>query len=86
MKNLSLILIMTVSLALISVACNSPAPQNTNVESAAPVKTYYTCSMHPEIHSDKPDKCPKCGMELIKEEVSTSDTTKMAPADTARMK
>ena len=25
----------------------------------------YTCSMHPEITSDKPGKCPKCGMELI---------------------
>lgn len=25
----------------------------------------YTCSMHPEVHSDKPGKCPKCGMTLI---------------------
>ena len=25
----------------------------------------YTCSMHPEVISDKPGKCPKCGMELI---------------------
>jgi uncharacterized paraquat-inducible protein A len=24
----------------------------------------YTCSMHPEVKSDKPGKCPKCGMEL----------------------
>ena len=28
--------------------------------------TIYTCSMHPEVTSDKPGKCPKCGMELIK--------------------
>ncbi len=26
----------------------------------------YTCSMHPEVSSDKPGKCPKCGMDLIK--------------------
>lgn len=27
---------------------------------------YYTCPMHPEIKSDKPGKCPKCGgMELV---------------------
>ncbi len=26
----------------------------------------YTCSMHPEVKSDKPGKCPKCGMELVK--------------------
>jgi len=25
----------------------------------------YTCPMHPEVSSDKPGKCPKCGMELI---------------------
>jgi len=24
----------------------------------------YSCSMHPEVTSDKPGKCPKCGMEL----------------------
>jgi len=27
--------------------------------------TRYTCSMHPEVVSDKPGKCPKCGMNLI---------------------
>jgi len=27
----------------------------------------YTCPMHPEIHADKPGKCPKCGMTLVKE-------------------
>ncbi|WP_372339339.1 multicopper oxidase domain-containing protein [Flavobacterium sp. MFBS3-15] len=27
----------------------------------------YTCSMHPEVHSPKPGKCPKCGMALVKE-------------------
>lgn len=28
---------------------------------------YYTCPMHPEIKSDKPGKCPKCGgMDLVK--------------------
>jgi hypothetical protein len=26
----------------------------------------YTCSMHPEVKSDKPGKCPKCGMDLVK--------------------
>ena len=25
----------------------------------------YTCTMHPEVTSDKPGKCPKCGMELV---------------------
>jgi hypothetical protein len=28
----------------------------------------YTCPMHSEIISDKPGTCPRCGMELVKEE------------------
>jgi transcription initiation factor IIE alpha subunit len=30
------------------------------------VKEKYTCPMHPEVISDKPGKCPKCGMTLVK--------------------
>ena len=37
--------------------------------------TTYTCSMHPEIHADKPGKCPKCGMTLIKEKAKTGKKT-----------
>ena len=33
---------------------------------ADPKATVYTCSMHPEVASDKPGKCPKCGMGLVK--------------------
>ena len=28
-------------------------------------KTVYSCPMHPEVIADKPDKCPKCGMNLV---------------------
>lgn len=33
------------------------------------VKTVYTCPMHPEVISDKPGKCPKCGMTLVAKKV-----------------
>jgi hypothetical protein len=26
----------------------------------------YTCTMHPEVITNEPGKCPKCGMDLIK--------------------
>jgi hypothetical protein len=34
-------------------------------DGAAPATTLYTCPMHPEVISDKPGKCPKCGMTLV---------------------
>lgn len=40
-------------------------------------KTMYTCSMHPEVKSDKPGECPKCGMELKKMEMKHDKMAKM---------
>lgn len=28
-------------------------------------KTVYTCPMHPDVTSNEPGKCPKCGMQLV---------------------
>lgn len=42
---------------------NNPASGNSNVTAKTPVT--YTCSMHPEIKSDKPGKCPVCNMDLV---------------------
>jgi transcription initiation factor IIE alpha subunit len=36
----------------------------------------YTCRMHPEVISDKPGKCPKCGMELV--EVKSTEMKSMS--------
>lgn len=40
-------------------------PQNKEV---ADDKNVYTCSMHPEVQSNEPGQCPKCGMRLVKKE------------------
>lgn len=45
------------------------AQTKTNKDTAAgktqAVKKVYTCPMHPEVVTDKPGKCPKCGMTLV---------------------
>ncbi|WP_069659058.1 multicopper oxidase domain-containing protein [Arcticibacter eurypsychrophilus] len=38
----------------------------------------YVCPMHPEVMSNKPGKCPKCGMELVEKRVKSP--AKSAPA------
>ncbi len=39
----------------------------------------YTCPMHPEIHSDKPGNCPKCGMKLVKGKPKTPANDQAQP-------
>ncbi len=45
----------------------NPASSISNSPSASQpaVKQLYTCPMHPEVISDTPGKCPKCGMTLV---------------------
>ncbi|MDB5112275.1 MAG: hypothetical protein JWR67_3389 [Mucilaginibacter sp.] len=43
-------------------------PDTTKTKKVKPAKVQYTCTMHPEVLSDKPGKCPKCGMTLVKKQ------------------
>ena len=42
-------------------------------------KQMYTCTMDPEVVSDKPGKCPKCGMTLVKKSETKMYTCTMHP-------
>lgn len=45
-------------------------------------KKQYTCTMHPEVISDKPGKCPKCGMELVPKEVGGGKVAQLMDINT----
>lgn len=34
----------------------------------------YTCTMHPEVQSTEPGKCPKCGMFMVEKEKDGEET------------
>jgi len=43
------------------------------------MKTVYTCPMHPDVTSDKPGKCPKCGMTLVAKKVKADKAVYTCP-------
>ncbi len=65
------------AISLFVISCGQGSSKVNNATETKAEKVVYTCEMHPEVISDKPGKCPKCGMELIKKSVpATADTTK----------
>jgi CopA family copper-resistance protein len=54
-----------------------------NTQKAQPAT--YTCPMHPEIHANKPGKCPKCGMTLIKEKTKAVKKSAVKKQDEMQM-
>ncbi len=61
MKNL--ILAITTILALSTTSCGDA--KNSTSGTVTTGGKSYTCPMHPEVVSDKPGPCPKCGMNLV---------------------
>lgn len=68
MKAQKLVLAITVSLFSYTVTlaqCGDHSKMKTDSTTMkTDGKTVYSCSMHPEVISDKPGDCPKCGMKL----------------------
>ncbi|MES3016137.1 MAG: multicopper oxidase domain-containing protein [Bacteroidota bacterium] len=58
------------------------------LSSTSHAQTLYVCPMHPEVQSNKPARCPKCGMALVKKAVKApaKPAAKPAPARPAPAK
>ncbi|MEI7542760.1 MAG: heavy metal-binding domain-containing protein [bacterium] len=66
MKKFMIIVVMSVLVVIIiATGCSNVKPVAKVQTSGAAQLVQYTCPMHPEVISDKPGKCPKCGMELV---------------------
>ncbi len=65
-KNIAASLI-AIGLLIALNACHSkPTHENNTTTTSPAMSAMYTCPMDTDVHSDKPGKCPKCGMELEK--------------------
>lgn len=63
------LLTLLLSFAAIGGCAPSGQPASTPAQTAPAgspvVAQQYTCPMHPEVVTNAPGKCPKCGMELV---------------------
>lgn len=56
----------TLTIMSVSVWAQDSTSQKAKTPKLQPEKIAFSCPMHPEITSDKPGKCSKCGMALVK--------------------
>ena len=80
LKTLNGILILLFALFLLT-ACGKKDETGAKGSTASGKNYYYTCTMHPQVISDKPGVCPICNMELVKKYI-TDTTGQKAGTDT----
>ncbi len=60
------VLLATGATLLLASGCSrQDKPTVSNPPAAVATNAVFTCSMHPEVVSNTPGECPKCGMHLV---------------------
>jgi hypothetical protein len=65
MKRNLLLIGFVVLAALLFNSCGNKTTKEKQPSAKEVAAVQYTCPMHPEVVSDKPGDCPKCGMALV---------------------
>ena len=60
--------LMSLAIGICQLTIASEEEKTEHKEAAA----VYTCPMHPEVQQNTPGKCPKCGMDLVEKEATTT--------------
>lgn len=66
MKLVRFLFIPLLAIVLAINGCSKSAESDKQESTITKQKDYWTCTMHPQVHMDRPGACPICGMDLIK--------------------
>ena len=69
MKRLLIVLAVIFSVSALFAQGTDPSGNAKQDKSVAKAKSVYLCPMHPDVKSNQPGKCTKCGMNLVIREV-----------------
>ncbi len=72
MKLITMLMIAALTILSVSLFAQTNAKSKKAKTKAKTEAVQYTCPMHPEVISNKPGKCPKCGMNLVKVKSKTT--------------
>jgi hypothetical protein len=95
MKRILLIASIAISPVLFSACSASSAKENkgstadinnasTKASTASDTTVKYTCPMHPEVISDTPGACPKCGMTMVIKDKNKKSNQQKMQMDTSK--
>ncbi|MCX6150964.1 MAG: efflux RND transporter periplasmic adaptor subunit [Ignavibacteriales bacterium] len=92
MKTARYLFIPFITIFLVLSGCSKSDDRGKHEHTVVKQKDYWTCTMHPQVHMDRPGACPICGMDLIKkvadeneEPVNDKDMSNMVTLSAKKM-